>query len=602
MYEAVLIEQCEKVNGALENVGMKSINIDKVIENIDAQIKTANSVFKIAIVGTFKTGKSTIINSLLDLKGESRLSSEYEPDTAKCIRLAYREEGYPEAEVDFGGVYPTEQLSWQEAKRYTSQVALNEESSEYRKKAESIDEVRYYLDVPFLKMCNILDLPGTGTGSYLEHTNTTDNKILQSDCFFWVVSTNSEPDVETAKNLEKIRHKIIPIINVWQKESENICGAFTPEQIIELIEDGFSAYIGNASDAIVYYAGEIDEAQRKDREVLPEWGKETLLERIALINANVSDSDNASRITRNLKNAIDDCSIILSELKENPQLIELNKKEKAKSDDAVKQLEQLSSCKRVAYSEVGDEASKTADEIVDILSNASASFIQTKMSNVDFSALMKERYKRKIADEFEKCCIRAESGWIEAMSKTYCDNISSILEGRYIGYAVEINNMNTTGMTLEASDLDVGDFTNTITELMNGEVSSKLITVIISTIGQIILAIIPGGTVVDSLYTVGSVFSSASKLTNSDKLQMRAQVVINHARTIIKQQKYSIYNKLKTKGEELANYYHKAIYDEYNNKKNFANDEYLKIKNVFDCIGNFEQNVCEQKKHINEIY
>lgn len=596
-----LCQQTEKINRALSDVDFNKIDIDRIIDNIDAQIKTADSIFTIALVGTFKTGKSTIINSLLDLKGDARLSSEYEPDTAKSIRIAYRYDGFPEAEVDFGGKYPTEKLTWQEAKKYTSQVALNEATPEYRKKAEAIDEVRYFVDVPFLKICNILDLPGTGTGSYFEHTNTTDNKILESDCFFWVLSTNSEPDMETAKNLEKIRHKIIPIINVWQKEAENICGAFTPDEIIEMIQDGFSAYIDNASEAIVYYAGEIDDAQLKGKEVRPEWGKDVLVEKIAQINVNVSSSDKAARITANLRKAIDDCRLIVNAVSEKPELGELRAAETVGLNEAKQQGAQLVRCRRLAKNEISDEAMKAADDIVDIISNASASFIQMKMSNVDFRALNKKRYSEKIQREFEESCIRADSGWIEAQGKEFCENITAILEGRYIEFAVEVEQELTDG-PLGVDDLSITDFVSSISDLMSNDVVSKIIPAIATLLTQIILLIIPGGELVDTLHALGASFKNSSGLTNTDKLQAQTQLVVNQARVLIKQQKYPIVRKLKDAGESIDAHYFEKIDAEVQRRKNIANERKVKIEEVYTCIRDFEDTLHLQEKYIGQIF
>lgn len=599
--ELVLREQTKIINEALSDVGFHTIGIDKIIDNIEAQIKTAQSIFTIALVGTFKTGKSTIINSLLDLKGDARLSSEYEPDTAKSIRIAYRYEGSPEAEVDFGGVYPTERLTWKEAKKYTSQVALNEATAECRKKAEAIDEVRYFVDAPFLKICNILDLPGTGTGSYFDHTKTTDNKILEADCFFWVLSTNSEPDMETAKNLEKIRHKIIPIINVWQKESENICGAFTPDEIIEMIQDGFSAYIDNASEAIVYYAGEIDDAQIKGKELRPEWGKDELVEKIAQINANVSSSDKAARITANLRKAIDDCRLIVSAVDENPELKELRAAEMAGLNEAKQQGAQLVRCRRLAKNEISDEAMKTADEIVDNLCNASANFIQMKMSNVDFRALNKKRYFERIRREFEESCIRADSGWIESQGIEFCNNISAILEGRYIEFAVEVE-QEYTDSPLGADDLSITGFVSSIGDLMSNDVVSKIIPMIGTLLTQIILSIIPGGELVDTLHALGASFKNSYGLTNTDKLQAQTQLVVNQARVIIKQQKYPIVRKLKDAGEEIDAHYYKKIDAEIQKRKNIANERNVKIEKVYMCIRDFENTLRLQEECIGHIF
>ena len=97
-----VIESSEKLNSALVDVGINKEDFHNAILKIEKQIVSAENKFTIAFVGTFKTGKSTIINSLLGLKGEARLSSEYDPDTARCIRIVEKMGQTYEAEVDFG--------------------------------------------------------------------------------------------------------------------------------------------------------------------------------------------------------------------------------------------------------------------------------------------------------------------------------------------------------------------------------------------------------------------------------------------------------------------------------------------------------------------
>lgn len=183
----MLEEKKNSINFDLEDLKIRGIDMDNAILRINEQIKTAETKYTIAFIGTFKTGKSTIINSLLNLSGSERLSSEFDPDTAKCVRIIEKpkKQDY-DAEVIFeDNIYPVEQISWAEAKKYTSQVALDNESQAFRDKAEHIEEVRYYVDSPFLRLCNILDLPGTGTGGHSEHTEVTDRKIMEADCIFW---------------------------------------------------------------------------------------------------------------------------------------------------------------------------------------------------------------------------------------------------------------------------------------------------------------------------------------------------------------------------------------------------------------------------------
>lgn len=129
-----------EINLVLKSLDISPINIESPLKKIQAQIDSAKNKFTIAFVGTFKTGKSTVINSLLQLEGEARLSSEFDPDTAKCVRIIKKERRQKyEAEVIFqNNIYPTEHISWNEAKKYTSQVALNNADNYINEKAKKL--------------------------------------------------------------------------------------------------------------------------------------------------------------------------------------------------------------------------------------------------------------------------------------------------------------------------------------------------------------------------------------------------------------------------------------------------------------------------------
>lgn len=316
------------LNEYLSKIGVPKVDFENDVMRIKEQIKSAETKYTIAFVGTFNTGKSTIINSLLDLHGDQRLSSEDNPDTAKCVRFMKKErmQRY-DAEVIFSDTYQTEQITWREAKKYSSQVALNNSDDETRKKADKIEEIRYYIDHPFLDVCNILDLPGTGTGSHSEHTDVTDRKIMEADCIFWVVSTDAEPDRQTILNLEKFSTKMLPIINVWQCEVEHISSLLTPDDIKKELLDKYSTYFASAEDPIYYYAKEIDLAQQEHRELKEEWGKEAFANKVEEILTNIQSGDRMKRIKKQISLALNSCSAKLKDLREDQALIAVKESE-----------------------------------------------------------------------------------------------------------------------------------------------------------------------------------------------------------------------------------------------------------------------------------
>lgn len=592
-----------ELNGALKKLKLRQVDVSHAITNIEKQVKSAGSKFTIAFVGTFKTGKSTIINSLLGLKGDARLSSEYDPDTAKSIRIIFAEGNAGEAEVDFGGAYPVEKMPWKEAVRYTSQVALEQADDAFRKKAGHIDEVRYYVDSPLLKSCNILDLPGTGTGAHSDHTVITDEKILESDCFFWVVTTATEPDVETVRNLQKIRHKILPIINVWQKECKGIKSAMSPEKVIEAIRDNYSAYLGNADDPVVYYAGEIDNAQEKGEEVKPEWGREKLVAKVEGILSNIRSGDRAGRIESNLTDAIEECRQALEALEGDETLLSLGQANRIEQADVKNLYVRLRQCKKMAKTDINNEAHKTAEEIAQMLIDATESFITDKMDGLNFKALFKKKDKLsdELAQEYRKDYIRMDSGWVRDLADDYLDNVQTITEGIFVEFAMDVE-ASADASGISGKMLDIGNFTGRISEGIRKDMLDKMLPLILRIIGQGILVFIPGLNLVDAVYTIVAATGSVRDITNMDKLHAKAKAVKNSCRVQIKQQKFPIITELRKAGEGIVEQYYTQIEKEISTRGNALDEQARQYNAIVEEISLFRMELDNQEKIIRELF
>ncbi len=182
---------------------------------VEDQIRTASRPFTIAVVGEFKAGKSTLLNGLLGLSGETSLSAEDTPDTACSILLRERQSGDPEARLTFQDGSPPASVSWQEAKRYTSQVTLDGDAVA-RERAGKLLEVEYFVESPLLAQAQFNDLPGTGSRYWREHTALTHRKMKEADAVLWVVAER-EPSADARRDLEVLAQysqTVIPIVNV----------------------------------------------------------------------------------------------------------------------------------------------------------------------------------------------------------------------------------------------------------------------------------------------------------------------------------------------------------------------------------------------------
>lgn len=602
-----IIDSSEKLNSALVEVGINKEDFNNAILKIEKQVVSAGNKFTIAFVGTFKTGKSTIINSLLGLKGEARLSSEYDPDTARCIRIVEKMGQTYEAEVDFGTYCKPEQLSWVEAKKYTSQVALDAEDETFRKKASMIKEVRYYVDSPLLRLCNILDLPGTGTGCHDDHTAVTNEKIMESDCFFWVLSTDIEPSIESIKNLKKIRHKLLPIINVWKFEKEGIEGVFSPEEIIDIIKDGYSEYLLNADNPIIYYAKEIDYAQLNGLPIRDEWGKETFIEKVQEIISNVQAGDRATRIKSNLLDALSECRGLLENVKDSSKLKELKSLSKKNGTEITKQYQKLDRCNNLVSSDITETAKKNTDEILDVIAKASESFIQNKMSGVDlryllkmFTKKQKEDMSKEFADEFKKNYLRFDSGWLEDAIKDYCNEVFKILKSKYIDFSCSLIDEEGTGNT----GVDPGELTgfmDTISSQIQKDFQSKSVKLLASAVLTGILLAIPGLNVLDSIAAICSVGSGIGGFADDSKLRSRINMIIVQSKVQIRQQKYSIVKQLKDQGEVIGKDFYSKVEKKLIVENEKIKEEASRLSNIGKLVASFEGLLSQAEIEINGL-
>ena len=593
-----------ELNSSLSKAGLRNVDFEQQLTRIEEQIKSAETKYTIAIVGTFKTGKSTIINSLLNLKGSARLSSEYDPDTAKCIRLMSKEKGQKHnAEVLFLDTYETEYLDWEEAKKYTSQVALNAANSEINKKAEKIDEIRYYIDNPFLDVCNILDLPGTGAGEYEHHhTTITDIKGQEADFIFWVVSTDAEPDKETIKNLEKFNTKMLPIINVWQIESENISSELTAEDIKEILLNQFGAYFASAENPVEYYAGEIDSAQQEDRELKEEWGKAAFTDKVEEILANIQVGDRMQRIKKYISVALQECDLKLKDILENNAFKSLVQSEKNEGLEINKIRSRLSKAQQIGISETKDQAKKTAQGIINIFTDASDAFIENKMQGINFGALFrKDKFQKELKNDFEKNYVRINSGWLDKAVKEFSDDVMAILNGCYVDFAIDISTINNDdSFSMEEDDLS--GFIDSMVKIMGQNMVTRIAPTIISLIAGGIMLLIPGGAIIEAIATtLTSGITAAKGIMNDDKLRSKINGIKNASKVQIRQQRYTVVTNLSDSAKQINEKMYNSICAKLDERSSANEEKKTQLRILENTVKNMIAFVNEQSEELAKI-
>lgn len=166
---------------------------------VDEDIRQTYKPFRVAVVGEFTRGKTTLLNALLEQK---TLISDRRPNTATCTILKYGK--IPHIRVryfDSTGLEPldihTQNLA-ADLVNYTSDAGMDEEKYEARLQgnekslAEQIEGVHVWLPAEFLgqRGYELIDTPGLGS-IFDSHQVITYNAIPQMDAILFLTQFNA---------------------------------------------------------------------------------------------------------------------------------------------------------------------------------------------------------------------------------------------------------------------------------------------------------------------------------------------------------------------------------------------------------------------------
>lgn len=195
----------EAINESYERINLvaEGINDEILSQNSQNQAKLNENVFNLVVLGQFKRGKTTFINSLL---GAELLPTAVVPLTSIVTVLSYGET------VKITVVFNNE----------STQVIQLEQLPEYITEAKNpnnmknVKEVRVLYPSPYLRDgVRLIDTPGVGS-IYQNNTDETYNYIPKVDAAIFLLSVDppiSQAEVEFLEDIKKYATKIFFILN-----------------------------------------------------------------------------------------------------------------------------------------------------------------------------------------------------------------------------------------------------------------------------------------------------------------------------------------------------------------------------------------------------
>ena len=240
--------------------------IDKKLELLEKDLIP----LKVAIVGEFSSGKSSIINSLL---GENLIPTGDEPMTSVVSIFKYGNEKYIEAEYEDKIITLTE-----EEFSLIKHISKKEAKEKLGIDPERINRLIFYYPNTLLTKINIIDTPGFSTANYKGDDEKTLKVIeKEADALFWTIDINQGTINETSLKILKYiksKRKDFPIFIITNKiETKGKPSSTKVRTILEDISEksGISDVYPYSAKMILKFLNEgnyIDKVVKKIKELL----------------------------------------------------------------------------------------------------------------------------------------------------------------------------------------------------------------------------------------------------------------------------------------------------------------------------------------------
>lgn len=307
---SIILDKVNKINEVLDIIPCSSArNLCKSIER-----RELDSRFYLGIIGEFKRGKSTMINSLI---GRDILPSDILPTTVMLNILEYSEKEYIEIVYNDGSISERKNLSKENLEVFTAQ---SEED------IDCIDHIKIGLNCELLKLgMVIIDTPGVNDVSQ-SRIEITKNILPNCDAAVFLLDaasplTKSEAEFLETKILTYKLNSLMFIISKCDRLYEDEL-----EEALEGAEDRIQRILNFNAPLMEYSSKKVIDYENKNDGVQHQY-KEKLLRYIEELRNKSIDMKNEAQIN-NLKLA---ASLTLKEVEKQ---IKLNSLDKSKLQEA----------------------------------------------------------------------------------------------------------------------------------------------------------------------------------------------------------------------------------------------------------------------------
>ena len=530
----------------------QSNQLNDLASQLEGQVRTAGRRFTIAVVGEFKVGKSTFLNSLLRLSGDASLSSGDNPDTACSILLRYRDEGCPEARLNFNDG-SSQDVPWSRARELTSQIHLDVTPTD-KPLAGRLLEVEYFLDNPVLAQVNLNDLPGTGSRFWKEHTEQTHKRMIEADSVIWIVGEN-EPSASAKQDLAKLAdcaQQVIPIINVLE-DLEAKPPIPRDQKVVDEMEQYllreyrsfFAEGFGRPLQVSSKVAGIELCKTSPDKTVLAETGWEAverILETAFRKTLNSGDRIRLNRVSNATVDIMDRAEMSFTAALKRVE--EVLPKMYARDQSTSLQLDDLESVRDNVRARVRTLSRSRSSEICTQVAAQARNFIEDTLQITNLpgiTASISKGGRTKFDEELKSrfmnnyLGLAMEPNWLTELQKSYANDVQSTVMPLWRQLLARLPEPASTGK-VEVTVIDVSQLGS---KLQQGVLKVIGILMGIATIATI-LAIVPGGQIIDAIGILG--FTFVSVLT--DPLEDLRRRAADSAIRQVNLQQYAIQNNL----------------------------------------------------------